>query len=66
MSVQILNFKHSICNRNLSQFMTVLYIWLRVSCIDVIVMAQFIVSTLRESLEEYLYRSWQTGNVGNV
>jgi len=44
MSVQVLNFKHSICDRNLSHFMTILYIWLRVSCIDIIVMVQFTVS----------------------
>ena len=32
MSVQILNVKHSICERNLSQFGTILYMWLRVLC----------------------------------
>jgi len=66
MSVQILNVKHSICERNLSQFGTILYMWLRVSCIDIVVMVQFTVCTFREGLEEYIYCLWPTGNVGNV
>jgi len=66
MSVQILNLKHSIFKTNLSQFMTVLYMYLRVSCIDIVVMVQFTVCTFREGLEEYIYCRWPTGNVGNV
>jgi hypothetical protein len=66
MSVQVLNFKHPICHRNLSQFMTILYIWLMVVCINITVMVQFTVSTFRGHLEEYLYCSWSTGNIGNV
>jgi hypothetical protein len=44
MSVKILHFKHSICDTNLLVFMTILYIWLRVSCIGIIIMVQFTVS----------------------
>ena len=64
--MQVLNFKHSICDSPLSQFMIILYNSLRASCINIIVMVHFTVSTFREGLEEYLYCSWPMGNVGNI
>ena len=57
LSVEILKCKRSICDRNVSWLMKVLYICFRASCIDIKVVVQFTVSTFREDLEEYTFCS---------